>query len=339
MSLTIALCHDALIPPVDYGGTERILAYLAQGLQELGHTVVLVAKEGSRLPGVEVVPTRPGKSFEELAPPSVDVLHLWGTPAAAPKRPSLVTIEGNGKPGETFISNTVFVSRKHAENHGSRHYVYNGIDPAPFKSATERTGRWVFLAKASWAVKNLEGAIAIARAADVELEVLGSRNWPFNLQRKLARIGGVRYWGMVNEEEKRTILAHSDGLFFPVRWHEPFGIAVIEALASGCPVYASPYGSLPELVTPAVGWVSADSQSWVRELKAGTQWDREACRARVREKFSHLTMARDYLRHYEAILATGRLAGAVEGEPAPRTRAGFEAQALLPWHFPDPPAE
>lgn len=331
----IALCHDAVIPPPGYGGTERVIANLARGLVALGHQVTLVARKGSRIEGVEVIPTRAGRSFESLLPSDVDLLHLRSTPAQAPRKPYLVTIDGNGQPGERFDARTVFVSERHARNHGSRHFVHNGVDPDAFASSSVRTGRWVFLAKASWSVKNLEGAIAVARAADVELEVLGSRNWPFGLQRKLARIGGVRYWGSVNEAEKRTILAHSEGLFFPVRWPEPFGLAVIEALASGCPVYATPYGALPEIVTPDVGWLSADARTWVRELESGTQWDREACRARVRERFSHLTMAKGYLRHYEAVLATGRLAGASAADPVPQAPLDFRAQELLAWRGPE----
>lgn len=336
MGMHIALCHDAVIPPTAYGGTERVIAYLAQGLIELGHRVTLVAAAGSGMPGVETIVCRPGVAWDKLVPPDVDLLHLWGTPAlgatAELSKPILVTIEGNGRPGETFHPNTVFVSRKHAENHGSTHFVHNGINPQGFRFARERTGRWVFLAKASWSVKNLEGAIAVARAADIELEVLGSRNWPFNLQRRLARIGGVRYWGMLGEEEKRVVLGHSDGLLFPVRWHEPFGVAVIEALVSGCPVMATPYGSLPEIVTPDVGWISADGRTWVEMLRAGVSWDREACRGRALDKFSHTAMARSYVNYYQSVLARGALP---EPAPEPRTREGFEAQALLPWKMPE----
>ena len=45
-----------------------------------------------------------------------------------------------------------------------------------------------------------------------------------------------------------SLLNASRGLIFPVRWHEPFGLAVIESLYFGCPVFATPYGALPELV-------------------------------------------------------------------------------------------
>ena len=46
-------------------------------------------------------------------------------------------------------------------------------------------------------------------------------------------------------------------MIFPVRWHEPFGLAIVESLYFGCPVFGTPYGSLPEIVAPDVGVLSA----------------------------------------------------------------------------------
>jgi hypothetical protein len=62
---------------------------------------------------------------------------------------------------------------------------------------------------------------------------------------------------MVGGQVKLDLLQGSRGLIFPVLWHEPFGLAVIESLYFGCPVYATPYGALPELVPPACGVLSA----------------------------------------------------------------------------------
>ena len=62
----------------------------------------------------------------------------------------------------------------------------------------------------------------------------------------------IRFHGMVAGERKSALLRQSSGLIFPVVWHEPFGLAVVESLYMGAPVFATPYGALPEIVTPAI---------------------------------------------------------------------------------------
>ncbi len=325
----IALCHDALIPPPTYGGTERVIVWLAQALLGLGHQVTLVSREGSALPGAKWAPWREGVPVDQMVPTECDVIHLWAPPGEQePTRPFLVTIGGNGKPGETFSRNTVFVSRKHAENHSSTSYVYNGIEPGEFQCDERRLDHFVFLAKASWKVKNLEGAIALARRAGAKLEVLGSRSLPGNLHRLLPRIRGVRYRGMVGDREKREVLKNARGLLFPVRWHEPFGIALTEALASGCPVFGTPYGSLPEIVTPAVGVLSANGDellAGMRRAMAG-EYSPAVCRERVFQGFTAQQMAERYLDYYSQVVQSGSLS-----KTEPVTLPGFLAQELLPW--------
>ncbi|HEU5396693.1 MAG TPA: glycosyltransferase, partial [Verrucomicrobiae bacterium] len=254
----------------------------------------------------------------------------WDTGEPNAEKPFVVTVEGNGKPGERFHANTIFVSRQHAANHGSKHFVHNGLDPAEYRCAAARGDYAVFLAKARWPVKNLAGAIAVARRAGVELCVLGSRNWPFDLQKRMPAFRGVRYLGMTGGEEKREWLARARCLIFPVRWHEPFGIALIEALAAGAYVAGTPYGSLPEIVAPGTGVLETDAETLAEAVRHPERFDPAKCREHImRSGFSHLDMARAYLRYYEAILARGRLGDA--DEPSPATIPGFVANELLPW--------
>ncbi len=331
----IALCHNALIPPPKYGGTERIIFWLARALNKLGHQTTLVAREGSQIPGTRFIAYRDGVDWETLVPPDVDVLHLWATPGCAPRRPFVVTIEGNGQAGERFHANTLFISRKHADNHKAAQFVFNGIDPDDYTCAPERENYLVFLAKASWKVKNLAGAIAIARGAGMRLEVLGSRDWPLGLQRLLPAIRGVHYRGMVGDHEKREVLSRARALLFPVRWHEPFGIAVTEALASGCAVLGTPYGSLPELVTPDVGLLSANGRDLVKALANPGRFSPERCRQRVLDRFSDLDMARGYLPFYESVLKTGRIGDKTGDNPHTLENCpGLSAKSLLPWTSP-----
>jgi glycosyltransferase involved in cell wall biosynthesis len=270
------------------------------------------------------------QAWLRLVPDSTDIVQLFETPARAVPKPFLVRIGGNGKPGERFHPNTIFVSRKHAANHGSRHFVHNGLDPAEYAFSEKRGDYAVFLAKARWPVKNFAGAARVARDAGLELRVLGSRNWPLNLQRLLPPIRGVRYYGTMGGQEKRDLLARARCLIFPVRWEEPCANALNEALVSGCYVAGTPYGCLPEIVTPDVGVLSAKAEELADAVRHPERFDPVACRNRVlRGGFTHLDMAKKYLRYYEAILTHGRLGEA--GEPAPFTQPGFVAKQLLPW--------
>ena len=331
-SLHICLVHDSVIPPPKYGGTERILFWLSKALMQLGHRVTLICKSGSNVPGAQLLSIDQmgdGASRESCVPADVDLLHLWSTPSRMPKKPCLITIEGNGKPGETFHPNTVFVSLRHAQNHGSSHFVYNGIDPDEFSMDSHREPYLVFLAKASWKVKNLKGAIEIARAAGMPLHVLGSRDWPLRLQRLLPAWRGVHYYGMVGDLEKRAVLRKAHALLFPVRWHEPFGIALTEALASGCPVFGTPYGSLPEIVSSEVGFLGTGVQEIAKAIRTQT-FAPETCRKRVIQQFSHLQMAQKYLMYYERILSTGFIG---QKDDIPSTQFQTSSEDLLPFQF------
>src|SRR5262249_1674519 len=119
-------------------------------------------------------------------------------------------------------------------------------------------------------------------------------------------------------------------LIFPVRWHEPFGNAVNEALASGCYVAATPYGSLPEIITPETGVLSTQVDHLADAVRNPGRFRPHACRQRVLSGgFTHLDMAKKYLAYYERVLAHGRLGE--NGDPPPQTAPGFLPNELLEW--------
>jgi glycosyltransferase involved in cell wall biosynthesis len=321
------------IPPNLYGGAERFVYWLGKTLVQLGHQVTLIANAHSHIPGAELRALAAGEENDpracaRLLPDSTDIVHLWdGAPV---NKPSMLSIGGNGQPGELFPANTVFVSRRHAALHGSRHFVYSAVIPEDYSFSAKREDYAVFLAKARWKVKNLHGAVTVARRAGIELRVMGSRNWPLNLQKMLPAIRGVRYYGTVAEEEKRDLLSRARCLIFPVRWHEPFGLAITEALASGAYVVGTPYGALPEIITPEAGALSANADELAEAVKNPQRFSPHACRERVlRGRFTLLDATRKYVEYYERILSHGSLLE--PGESAPATQPGFVAKQLLPW--------
>jgi hypothetical protein len=290
-------------PVAGYGGTERVCFWLAQAQSEMGHEVTVLCRPGSRLPFGRVVEI-PEKieSLDAYLPPDTDIVQLYGTPGYQISAPFLVNIGGNGQPGEQFPANTVFVSANHAARHGWSEFVHNGINLAEYPFQPRKENSALFLAKASWRVKNLRGAIQIARAAGLPIEVAGGRAPLWEHWR-----GGVKSHGTVDGAEKLALLQKAAVYLFPVVWEEPFGISVVEALASGTPVVVTPRGALPEIVTPACGVIGNTFSELVEAVEKARRLDPGACRARVEEAFTHQHMAEKYLFYYKRILAHGKL--------------------------------
>lgn len=324
------------IPPKLYGGTQRVIYWLGKALVALGHKVTLIHDARSHIPGVELraLPQdeKNPRAWHKLVPDGTDIVHLWDTPKPESPKPHLVTFEGNGNGREVrrLPANSVFVSQRHAALHGSRNFVWNGLDPDDYLFSEKREDYAVFLAKARWDAKNLPGAIAVARRAGIELRVLGSRNWPFNLQKLLPAVRGVRYLGMVGGREKLEQISRARCLIFPVRWEEPFGVALTEALVSGAYVVGTPYGSIKEIVTPESGVLSTRADELVEAVKNPQRFSPVKCREHViRGGFTHFDMAKKYAAYYEKILTHGSLLE--PGEAPPVTQPGFNPRILLPW--------
>jgi len=334
MHITILKPGGTPIPPQFYGGTQRTLYQLGKAFIELGHRVTLIAHPKSHVPGAELIPAESTdmEAALRLVPDSTDIIHLSDAEITTAAKPFLITVNGNGHGSRRFHPNSLFVSAKHAANHGSKYFVHPGIEPAEYAFSEKREDYAVFLAKAQWKVKNLRGAIQVARKAGVELRVLGSRSWPMEMQRNLPLwlTRGVRYYGNVEESEKVEILSRARCLILPVRWHEPFGLAFTEAMVSGAYVCGTPYGSQPEIVTPEVGALSASADELAEAVRNPQRFKPSACRDRVLNGgFTCMAMARKYLIYYEKVLSTGSLLD--PGESPAATLPDFDPKKLLPW--------
>ena len=287
------------------------MLWLTKGLVELGHRVYIGARRGSRLPdGAVLLPFDPAESSArdllKKIPRDIDVVHFMAPPEEGViemlECAALLTVHGNGKKGEIFPLNTVFLSRDHAERHGASVFVYNGIDPAEyiFNPNSETRDHLLFLSKTTWSVKNLRGAISVCSRAKRKLIIAGGER-PVSLRAKSLFIPGAKWIGSVAGRTKAELIANAQALIFPIIWPEPFGLVIAEALMSGTPVLASPRGSVPELLTPQVGAIIEDHK-WVEVLRnRDSVWKPEDCRARAMQLFHYRKMAESYERLYHQL--------------------------------------
>ena len=303
----VLLINNSPIPVFAYGGTERVIWDLGKTLVRLGHQVSYLVPAGSHCDFGRVLPIAPERPWAEQIPADVDIAHFQFNPHVELDRPYLVTEHGNARKAKPLPRNTVFLSQNHAQRYGSTEYVYNGLDwdaygPVDFERPRSH---YHFLGKAAWSVKNVRGAIAVARKADVELDVLGGDRFQFKRGFRFTFSRRVHFHGMVGGETKFNLLNASRGLIFPVRWHEPFGLAVIESLYFGCPVFATPYGALPELVPAHCGLLSDSAQQLAEAVRANTldhTFDPRACHEHVKQHFNAEMMTRNYLTMYQRVL-------------------------------------
>lgn len=309
---------DAVFPVPGYGGTERVAYWLGKAQAELGHEVTYLCRPGSSLDFARCLPAPSG--YDDLSPhipKGTDFVQLYGTPQFKLNYPYLVNIGGNGRAGERFDPNTVFVSRDHARRHGWEFFVHNGIDISEYPLSRSREDYILFLAKASWAVKNLKGAIRITREAKQKLYVAGGKAACWHRH--------VRSFGSVGGQEKLELLQKASALLFPIIWPEPFGLAVVEALACGTPVVATPRGAMPEILTKDCGILADSHEALVAALGKVGSLDPEACRARVAQEFTHIQMAKRYLEYYTRVQSQGRLG---PGQPAAPANADPQERIL-----------
>jgi glycosyltransferase involved in cell wall biosynthesis len=324
--MKVLLVHQTKIPVFSYGGTERVVWDLAKGLIELGHEVTFLVPEGSSCDFAHVIlidPSRP--VIDQIPRHDFDIVHFQSNTEMEPDFPYLVTEHGNSKREYPFPLNTVFISKNHADRYGSKEFVYNGLDWAAYGEVdwSMPRRRYHFLAKGSWPVKNLKGAIQVARKAGVELAVLGGTRLNLSRTFRFTPWRSIHFHGMVGGELKFRLLNESKGMIFPVRWNEPFGLAVIESLYFGNPVFSTPYGALPELVTEAHGYLS-NSISELAHAVEVMKFDPLACHHWAVSKFNHIAMAKGYLEKYQRVLDGERMN---EHQPILKENG----HQLLPW--------
>jgi glycosyltransferase involved in cell wall biosynthesis len=190
--------------------------------------------------------------------------------------------------------------------------VYNGIrwDDLPHKREPS-SGPVLWLARFS-ADKGPDLAIRACREAGLPLVLAGKTNERTE-QRYLAEVIEPMLGPdvtLVRDPDRETcveLLMAARCMIMPIRWEEPFGMVMVEAMATGTPVVALRRGAVPELVRPGeTGLICDDPADLASALRETGTIDPGACVARVRAAFSAERMAEGYEQLYRASAGSGR---------------------------------
>jgi glycosyltransferase involved in cell wall biosynthesis len=191
--------------------------------------------------------------------------------------------------------------------------IHHGLDPAKY-ACTDRASDYVCFVSRLARVKGPHTAIDVCARAGVLLRLAGEVHPPdraFANRELTGRLSQphVQFIGPIGMEVKVPLLREARALLAPIDWNEPFGLILIEAMLSGCPVVAFPKGSVPELVDVGVtGFIARDEEEMSAIIQPGgplDQFDRQRCRMRAIERFSRDRMVEEHERLYLR-LSTGR---------------------------------
>lgn len=207
--------------------------------------------------------------------------------------------------------------------------VHNAVDAASLRFSSTKKDYLMQLARIN-PDKGQHVAIDVARQVGLPLVLAGKLDPDTRSQEYFAaeiepHIGDqVRWIPNVAGDEKKDLLANARAMLFPIAWEEPFGLAMVEAMASGTPVIAFARGAARELVVPGVtGFLCTTRDEMAALVSRTAEIDPERCRASVTERFDPGRMTDGYEAVYE--LAMDRYSNAFQ--PGQRAR---ESRRLLP---------
>jgi len=325
--MKILIVYNTIIPAIKYGGIERVMWDLGKELNKLGHKVSYLVAKGSTCPfAEEVYEYDPSIDINEQIPNSIDVIHLNSQSDSIQNKPYISTFHGNVNNEFTFDKNTVFVSQNQATRYHGSVYVHNGLDWDRYEKPQLGVDRkyFHFLGDASWKVKNVVGAVQITKKAEEKLVVLGGNRLNLNMGIRFTPDLHVSFKGSVDNFQKAKYLNKSKGMIFPALWHEPFGLAIIESIYFGCPVFGSTYGSLPELIPAPIGILSNSINTLAGSLKNASLFSPKLLNEYAATNFNSQVMAKQYINLYEKVM---------NGESLHSTSPYLNTEGITPKRF------
>ena len=332
------------VPPLYYGGTERVVSYLTEELIKQGHDLTLFASGDSITKARLIAPcdrslrldstcedrlayhvVQLEQIFQNIA--SFDIIHFHIDYLHFPffKRsdvPHLTTLHGRLDlpdlvPLYRQFADLPVVSISDAQRSPLpwvdwQGTVYHGLPLDQYEYKINQGSYLAFVGRIS-PEKRVDRAIKIAKHAKMKLKIAAKvdaidRRYMETEIRPLLDDPLVEFVGEIGEREKPEFLANAYALLFPIDWVEPFGLVMIEAMACGTPVIAFRRGSVSEVVDHGVtGFIVDDIEESLQALDKIPHFDRERCRIVFEQRFSAARMAGDYSKIYERLIeAKGR---------------------------------
>jgi glycosyltransferase involved in cell wall biosynthesis len=324
------------VPPVAYGGTEAVVDTLARGFVAEGHDVVLFTTGDSTCPvdrrfaRLEADTARMNWSVPEAAHVltaydelhDCDVVHdhtivgpLLGALRGGP--PVIATVHGRFDAELSSVyaaisQHAAVVAISHtqrADAHGVRiaRTIHHGVDPDRFAVGDGDGGYLLFLGRMA-PEKGPHRAVEVAQRAGIPLLLAGKMHaqdeHEYFDQHVRPQLGSsASYLGEVDDAEKLRLLRDARALVNPIRWREPFGLVMIEALACGTPVLAFPEGAASEIVVHGkTGYLCTDESDMATAAERIDDIERPACRGAVTEYFSAARMVGEHLDLADAVI-------------------------------------
>src|SRR5947209_415476 len=185
--------------------------------------------------------------------------------------------------------------------------VYHGYARDRYEFHSQPEDYLAFLGRVS-PEKGLNHAIDIAKAAGKKLKVAAKvdkadQEYFEEVIKPKLDDPLIEFVGEIGYPEKCEFLGRAQALLFPIEWPEPFGLVMIEAMATGTPVIAYPQGSVPEIMAHGVsGFVVDNVESAARAVHDIGDIDRGDCRRYFESRFTDTRMTDDYLTIYERLV-------------------------------------
>jgi glycosyltransferase involved in cell wall biosynthesis len=324
------------VPPADYGGTELFVAHLAEGLQKNGIEVVVYTNgmstvnverrsiyRQSQWPIKMSEPTwlkhlnHEAWAVEDAAK-TCDIIHVQSAQAIAfsrfVKRPMVLTLHGPHEPklSEFYAhySNVQYVcisdTQCQPESLPKMRTIHHGIDIGLYHFVENKQRYLSFIGRIA-PLKGTHVAIDVAKRTGIPLKIAGDiqpTNREYFEKKIKPEIDGelVQYIGVADLEAKNELLGNSMAMLFPIQWSEPFGLAMVEAMACGTPVLAMPGGSVPEVVRDGVSGYICRSVREMAKRVGNMNLKPRRVRGYVEENFSVERMVKNYIDLYQEIL-------------------------------------
>ena len=328
------------VPPKLYGGTERVVSYITEELVRRGHEVTLFASGDSQTraklaPGCERALRllgRPelGSSLQLAMLAEVftgarhrfDIVHshidYWSFPfARLTQIPTLSTMHGRLDIEELHqvyrrFPEAALVSISNAQRVPLAQMnwvdtVYHGL-PRDLLRFNPRRGNYLaFIGRIS-PEKRPDLAIEVALRSGIPLKIAAKvdavdREYFATVIKPRIEPPMIEYIGEIDDVQKSEFLGGALALMFTIDWPEPFGLAMIEALACGTPVIARNCGSVPEVIKPGVtGLVANEIDELVAAVGRIDSISRERCRREFEQQFAVEVMVDKYEAVYHRLL-------------------------------------